>query len=152
MKSVNVLTATILVAIASVSIAEPRITKSDLPAPVQKTVDAHGAGATVVGYAKDVEKGNLEYEVQLMVAGHRKDLTIDPQGNLLEVEEEVQPDTLPASVHGSLRAQAGKGRITKIESLMKHGKIVAYEAQVATGKKHSEIQVGPYGQKLDHEE
>jgi hypothetical protein len=89
-----------------------------------------------------------------MAAGHMKDLTIDPQGNLLEVEEDVQSDTLPASVHGSLRAQAGKGRITKIESLMKHGKIVivAYEAQVATGKKHSEIQVGPDGQKLDHEE
>jgi hypothetical protein len=87
-----------------------------------------------------------------MAAGHMKDLTIDPQGNLLEVEEDVQPDTLPASVHGRLRAQAGKGRITKIESLMKHSKIVAYEAQVATGKKHSEIQVGPDGQKLDHKE
>ena len=152
MKSVNMLTATILVAIASVSIAEQRIMKSDLPALVQKTADAQGAGATVVGYAKDVEKGNLVYEVQLMVAGHTKDLMIDPQGNLLEVEEEVQPDALPAGVLGSLRALAGEAAITKIESLMKHGKIVAYEAQVATGKKHSEIQVGPDGQKLDHEE
>ena len=152
MKSVKVLTTTILVAIASVSIAEQRITKSDVPAPVQKTADAQGAGATVVGYAKDVEKGNLEYEVQLMVAGHTKDLTIDPQGNLLEVEEEVQPDALPASVHGSLRAQAGKGRITKIESLTKQSKIVTYEAQVESGKKLTETQVGPDGQKLDHEE
>jgi len=87
-----------------------------------------------------------------MMAGHRKALTIDPQGNLLEVEEEVQPDALPGSVLGSLRAQAGKCGITKIESLMKHGKIVAYEAQVEAGKWHSEIQVGPDGQKLDHEE
>jgi hypothetical protein len=59
MKSVNVLTATMLGAIASVSIAEQRITKSDLPAPVRKTADAQRAGATVVGYAKDVKKGNL---------------------------------------------------------------------------------------------
>jgi hypothetical protein len=151
-KSVKVLTANIPGAIASVSIAEQRITKSHLPEPVQKTAHAQGAGTTVVGYAKHVEKGNLEYEVQLMAAGHTKDLTIDPQGNLLEVEEEVQPDALPASVLGSLRAQAGKRRITKIESLMKHGKIVAYEAEVETGEKHSEIQVGPDGQKLDHEE
>jgi uncharacterized membrane protein YkoI len=78
MKSVNVLTAAIIVAIASVSIAEQGITKSDLPEPAQKTADAQGAGATVVSYAKDVEKGNLEYEVQLMVAGHTKDLAIDP--------------------------------------------------------------------------
>jgi hypothetical protein len=87
-----------------------------------------------------------------MVAGHAKDLMIDPQGNLLEGEEEVEPDALPGSVLGSLRAQAGKGRITKIESLTKHGKIVAYEAQVDTGKKQSEIQVGPDGRKLDREE
>ncbi len=152
MKSVNVLTATMLGAIASVSIAERRITKSDLPAPVQRTADAQGAGATVVGYAKDVEKGNLEYEVQSMVAGHTKDLTIDPARQSSRSGGGCPPDALPASVHGSLRAQAGEAAITKIESLMKHGKIVAYEAQVATGKKHSEIQVGPDGQKLDHEQ
>jgi hypothetical protein len=40
MKSVNGLTAAILEAIASVSIAEQRITESDLPAPVQKTANA----------------------------------------------------------------------------------------------------------------
>jgi hypothetical protein len=87
-----------------------------------------------------------------MVNGHTKDVTIDPQGNLLEVEEQVQPDALPPNVLSGLRAQAGKGSITKIESLMKHGKIVAYEAQVSTGKKHAEIQIGPDGQKLDREE
>jgi hypothetical protein len=152
MKSASVITIAIFVAITNLSIAERRIAKSDLPIPVQKTADAQSIGATVVGYAKDVEKGKVEYEVQLMVDGHTKDVTIDPQGNLLEVEEQVQPDALPANVLSGLRAQAGKGSITKIESLMKHGKIVAYEAQVSTGKKHSEIQIGPDGQKLDHAE
>jgi hypothetical protein len=47
---------------------------------------------------------------------------------------------------------AGTGSIKKIESLMKHNKIVAYEARVVAGKRHWEIQVGPDGQKLDHEE
>ena len=152
MKSVKVFTTAFLMAITSVSIAERRILKSDLPAPVQKTADAQSAGATIVGYAKDAEEGKVEYEVQLMVDGHTKDVTIDPQGNLLEVEEQVQTDALPANVLSGLHAEAGKGRITKVESLMKHGNLVAYEAQVATGGKHSEVQVGPDGQKLDHEE
>jgi uncharacterized membrane protein YkoI len=152
MKSVKAFTAVFLTAITSVSLAERRITKSDLPAPVQKTADAQSNGATIVGYAKDTEEGKLEYEVQLMVDGHTKDVTIDPQCNLLEVEEQVQTDGLPASVLRGLQAQAGKGRITKVESLMKHGNLVAYEAQVTTGGKHSEVQVGPEGQKLDHEE
>jgi hypothetical protein len=52
----------------------------------------------------------------------------------------------------TLDAKAGKGKITKIESITKHNKLVAYEAQVMTNGKHSEIQVGPDGAPLDHEE
>lgn len=152
MKSINVLSAAILFAIPNFSFAEHRISKSDLPEVVSKTADAQSDGAIVVGYAKDVEKGKTEYEVQLMVDGHTKDVTIDPLGNVLEVEEQVQQGALPANVLNGLRAQAGKGSIRKIESLMKRDKIVAYEAQVVAGKRHWEIQVGPDGQKLDHEE
>jgi hypothetical protein len=86
-----------------------------------------------------------------MVGDHTKDVTIDPQGGVLEVEEQVATDGLPANVFHGLSAQARKGKIAKVESLTKHGRIVAYEAQVIGGKR-SEIQVGPDGQKLVHEE
>jgi hypothetical protein len=78
MKSITALTAAILLAIPDFSFAEHRIAKSDLPAVVSKTADARSAGAAIVGYAKDVEKGKTEYEVQLMVDGHTKDVMIDP--------------------------------------------------------------------------
>jgi hypothetical protein len=42
--------------------------------------------------------------------------------------------------------------MTRVESLTKAGKIVAYEADVKNGSKHSEVQVGPNGNKLAHEE
>jgi hypothetical protein len=51
-----------------------------------------------------------------------------------------------------LQAKAGKGKITKVESLTKKDKLVAYEAQVVTNGKKSEVQVGPDGKPLDHEE
>ena len=148
----NVCLAAALVAMANASVAEDRLKKSDLPAAVQKTADAQSAGATVLGYTKDIEHRHVEYEVQLMVGDRTKDVTIDPQGNILEVEEQVAPDALPANVFHGLSAQARKGRLAKVESLTRHGKIVAYEAQVITGRKQSEIQVGPDGQKLAHKE
>ena len=151
MRLARVCLAVALVAMVNASIAEERVKKSDLPAVVQKTADAQSAGATVLGYTKDKEHGRVEYEVQLMVGGHTKDVTIDPQGTVLEVEEQVAADELPANVFHGLSAQANKGKIEKIESLTKHGRIVAYEAQV-TGGKHAEIQVGPDGQKLAHPE
>ena len=73
--------------------------------------------------------GKTEYEVQLIVDGHAKDVMIDPLGNGLEVEEPVQQGALPANALSGLRAQAGKGSIRKIESQMKRDKIVAYKAR-----------------------
>lgn len=133
--------------------AEKQIKKSDMPAAVQKTADAQSAGATIRGYSRDTENGKVEYEVELIVNGHTKDVTMDPQGHVTEMEEQVALDSLPSNAREGLKKSAGPGRITKVESLTKHGGIVAYEAQVTSANgRHSEIQVGPDGQKLDHEE
>jgi hypothetical protein len=51
-----------------------------------------------------------------------------------------------------LKAKAGAGKILKVESLTKHGKLVAYEAKVMTDGRKSEVQVGRDGKPLDHEE
>ena len=131
---------------------EKKLKKSDLPAAVQKTGDEQSKGATVRGYSKETEDGKLEYEVQLTVNGHSKDITMDPQGDVMEIEEEVDIKTLPAEVRAGLEKQAGKATLGKVESLTKHGSLVAYEAQVRDGKKRSEVQVGPDGKPLAHKE
>jgi hypothetical protein len=131
---------------------EKRIQKTDLPSAVQKTADEQSKGATVKGYNKEVENGKVEYEVQLLVNGHSKDVSMDEQGNVLEVEEEVSLPSLPADIREGLQRKAGKGTIRKVESLTKHGSLVAYEAQVITAGKRTEIQVGPDGKPLDHKE
>jgi hypothetical protein len=77
---------------------------------------------------------------------------MNTKGEVVDVEEEVSMDRLPAAVTTRLRNKAGAGKITKVESLTKKGKIVAYEAQVNTAGKRSEVQVGPDGAALDHEE
>jgi uncharacterized membrane protein YkoI len=119
---------------------------------VQKTADEQSKGATVKGYSQENEKGQVVYEVALLVNGHGKDITIDGQGNVTEVEEEVDMKLLPKEVREGLQKQAGKASIGKVESLSKRGTLVAYEAQVHSGKKRSEIQVGPDGKALDHKE
>ena len=137
---------------AFVGAAEKAISKRELPAAVKRTADEQSKGATVRGYSKDTEDGKLEYEVEMLVIGHTKDVTIAPDGRLLEIEEEVSLNSLSPQVRSGLAAQAGKGKITKVEALTKHGTIVAYEAQVLVAGKHSEVQVGPDGGRLAHEE
>ena len=131
---------------------EKKIKRSDLPPAVQKAVEAQSAGATIKGFSKEKENGQTFYEVEMVVNGHGKDVLMDPTGAVVEVEQQIAFKSLPAEVQSGLRAKAGKGEIVKVESLTKHGKLVAYEAAVRTNGKKSEIQVGPDGKPLSHEE
>jgi hypothetical protein len=141
------------ICLATVAVAsEKKIKRTDLPAAVEKTVAEQSKDATVKGFSQEIEKGKKYYEAELVVAGHTKDVLIDESGKVTEVEEEVALDTLPAAVKDALTKRAGKGTLGKVESLTKGGKLVAYEAVVKTGAKHSEIQVGPNGEKLKHAE
>jgi hypothetical protein len=131
---------------------EKKITRADLPAAVEKTVSSKTSGATIKGFNQEEEKGETFYEAELMVSGHSKDILIDKDGNIVEVEEQVDFASLPAAVQSGLQAKAGKGKLGKVESLTKHDKLVAYETTVRTAGKRTEIQVGPDGKALDHEE
>jgi hypothetical protein len=106
----------------------------------------------VRGFSVEQEKGQTLYEAQLTVDGHSKDILIEATGAVVEVEEEVAMDKLSPEVKAGLLAKAGKGKIRKVEMIKKRDKLVAYEAQVVTNGKKSEIQVGPDGKTLDHEE
>jgi hypothetical protein len=110
------------------SASEKKIQRSDLPPGVEKTV------------------------VELIIDGRSKDVLMDKGGEVVEVEEQVAITELPSAVRDGLQAKAGKGKLTKVESIRKHDRLVAYEAQVLNGATHSEVQVGPDGKPLDHEE
>ena len=141
----------LLLSISAAS-AERKIKHSDLPAAVQAAVAAQSQGAKVRGFSEEKENGKTYYEAELQVSGHSKDVLMDPQGRVVEVEEEVALDALPASVQEGLHAKAPSSKLVKVESLTKQGKLVAYEAQVIAKGKKSEIQVGPDGKPLDHME
>ncbi|HEY4816957.1 MAG TPA: hypothetical protein VIH67_05970 [Candidatus Acidoferrum sp.] len=144
---------TTLLLFAGLAVAqEKKIKRSDLPPAVEKTVAAQSAGATVKGFSKEIEKGQTYYEAELIVNGHTKDILIDGNGAIVEVEEEVAMNALPTEVKAGLQAKAGEGKLVKVETLTKNDKLVAYEAQVRKGGKKSEVQVGPDGKPLDHEE
>jgi hypothetical protein len=135
---------------AVVEAQSKKLERAELPPAVEKTVAAESRGATIRGFSTEVEDGKRVYEAALTVNDHARVLGIDERGNLLETEDEVSLASLPAAVKAGLMKAAGKGTIEKVEALTKKGKLVAYEADVKTGAKRSEIQVGPDGKKLTH--
>jgi uncharacterized membrane protein YkoI len=141
-----------VLALTLVATAEEKIERRALPPAVEKAVQAETQGATIKGFAQEREQGKTFYEAETVVNGHTRDVLFAADGTIAEIEEEVAFDSLPANVRAGLTQKAAGGKITKVESLTKKGKLVAYEGQVKKGSKSSEIQVGPDGKNLTHEE
>jgi uncharacterized membrane protein YkoI len=135
-----ILTFTLAVGLAS----EVPVKMKDLPPAVQKTVQEQMKGAELRGVSKEVENGKTFYEAETRVNGRGRDVLIDADGAVVEIEEEVTLDSLPAAARAAIEKSASGGKITKVESVTK-GKIVTYEASLLKGGKKSEIAVAADG-------
>ena len=144
--------AILLFVLPPISAREKRIKRSDLPPAVERSVVENSRGATIRGLSQEREHGRTFYEAELIVNGHSKDVLIDTTGAVVEIEEQVAIDALPPPVRAELQAKAGRGKLLKVESRTKNGKVVAYEAQVLTKGKKAEVQVSPDGRALEHEQ
>src|SRR6201984_796813 len=77
---------------------EKKIQRSELPPAVEKTVEAQSQGANIRGFSQEKENGQIFYEAEMTVNGHSKDITIDANGAVVEIEEQVALDSLPSAV------------------------------------------------------
>jgi uncharacterized membrane protein YkoI len=141
-----------LCAAAAAIASEKKIPRSALPPAVERTVRLQTQGAIIKGFTMETEHGKVEYEVETTVNGHSRDVSIAPDGTVLEVEEAVTMDNLPPAAKSALLAHAKGAQIGKIESITKNGKIVAYEAHVVNAGKRSEILIGSNGEKVSDED
>jgi hypothetical protein len=151
MKRIFILATILLLWSGSAIAQETKIKFKDLPPAVQETAKAQSQGATVRGYAKEIEKGKTEYEVQLMVDGKKRDVSIDPNGKVLETEQEVAFESVPQKAQDAIKQEAGAAKVERVEEV-KSDQATVYEALIhQNGKKH-EIRVLESGEKAPAED
>jgi hypothetical protein len=115
--------------------ADTKIQAKDLPAAVRKAIPDATRGATITGYAREVEGGKTTFEVETTVNGHSRDLVFDATGTVIEIEEATKLDAVPAAVKTALEAQ---GKVLSVEQVTK-GKSITYEAVVEKNGKKSAV-------------
>jgi hypothetical protein len=126
--------------------AEHSVPCNTLPEPVQQhSKSLLEPGTTVKGCVKDVSDGKTTYEMELITPKGSKDVTFSPAGDVVEVEQEVDPTTLPAPVTAAFAKAASGGKLGKVESLTRQGKLISYESTVEKGGKHREVAFTPDG-------
>jgi hypothetical protein len=126
--------------------AEHSVPCSTLPDAVQqRSKSLLEPGTTVHGCVKDVSAGKTTYEMELLTPKGSKDVTFSPQGDVLEIEQQVDPAALPPPVAAAFAKAASGGKLGKVESLTRQGKLIAYESTVVKGGRHSEVAFSPDG-------
>ena len=125
---------------SAVLLGAPAVKLKDLPEAVQRTVTEQTKGAQIKSIAKEVEKGKTLYEVETTVNGRTRDLTIDTSGSVVDIEEEIALDGIPAAAKAAIEKQAAGGKVTRVEMLTR-GREVLYEAVIVNGRKKSEVTV-----------
>jgi hypothetical protein len=126
--------------------AEHSLPCNTLPAAVQqRSKSLLEPGTTVRGCVKDVSAGKITYEIELLTPQGSKDVTVSPQGDVLEVEQQVDLATLPAPVAAAFAKAATGGKLGKVESLTRRGQLIAFESTIEKGGKHHEVAFRPDG-------
>ena len=109
--------------------ADTKVNIDALPPAVQTAIKNQTKGATILGASQENEYGHLTYEVETKIDGKSRDLTFDDNGSLLEVEQEVDLDSIPAPAKEAIAKRAAKGTVKKVESVTQGSK-TSYEADV----------------------
>src|SRR5262245_36251011 len=137
--------------LGSAAAQDQRAKLKNLPSAVQKTVEEQSKGAKIRGLSKEVEKGKTQYELELTVNGHSKDMIIDPTGAILEVEEDITLDSLAPEVKAEVEKNIGQAKLLRLESVTKGGILTGYEASVSKVGRKSGIEMGADGKLLPME-
>ena len=145
MRTVTTLTVAIGLCLTS-AYAQKKLTVQDLPAAVQKTVQAELKGGDIKNIGKETEHGVTQYEVETMREGKHRDFEVDTKGTLLVVEDETTIDAIPAAAKATILKKVGAGKLGTVETVSKPGQEMMYEAEYTTkaGKK-SEVLVKANG-------
>jgi hypothetical protein len=144
MRSLTILLA--VVVLCGSSLAQEKKGKSlqlkDLPADVQKTVEANLKGGQIKTIGKEKEDGIEQYEVESLLNGKSRDFNVDAKGTLLVVEEATTIYAIPAPAKASILKRIADGKLGTVETFTKPGQPMMYEAAYTDKKgRHHEVLV-----------
>ena len=137
MREFTGITALLALCLGAAFAQEKALALKDLPAVVQKTIQAELKRGEIKSIGKETEHGVAQYEVETMLNGKHRDFDVDTKGRLLLVEEETSIDSIPTAAKAAILKKVADGKPGMVELFMRGGETM-YEAAYTTkdGKKH----------------
>ena len=124
--------------------AEHKITKNQVPSAVLQSFTKTFPNAKAESYATETKNGKTYYEIESKEGTISRDLLFEPNGKLVEMEEMIPYDSLPAAVQDSIKTKYGKNSFVSAERITKNNQIT-YGVVLKINNKKMEKTFNPDG-------
>jgi hypothetical protein len=143
MKTINPSCASAIFIIVSVLLSptygqEQSLKKKNVPKPILEAFTKAYPKATIKGFAKEKDKGVMEYEVESVEGMIHRDISYKADGTVIVVEESMAFNDLPEVVRNAVSKDYPKWKIIICEKVTK-ASVVRYELLLKTGGKKMEL-------------
>jgi hypothetical protein len=128
--------------------AERAVTRAEVPAPVLAAFTRQWPHATVRGYSRETENGEVSFEIESREGGVTRDVSFHKDGRVAVVEESMPPASLPAAARAALAALKPPATVRLAERVTR-GDTTEYEVHVRQGGKAKEIRFDHDGRRLE---
>ncbi len=128
---------------------EKKLAEQQVPKPVLEAFHKAYPQATDIQYEAEKEAGKAVYEVEFKDQGVKREASYAAEGTLVETEESIKPDELPAAVTEALKKAHPHATVKEAEKVLKpDGSVSGYEVEIKDGKKEVEIHLDAAGKIL----
>ena len=121
-----------------------------LPAAVAKAIKAAAGDAKLEKIVLGDEDGTPAYETAWEAGGHKHEIAVAKDGQVLSLEEIITLAEAPEAVRAAIETEAAGGKVLEVEKVLAKGKTV-YEATLEKGKGKLVISVSAKGKVLERE-
>src|SRR5205823_2365820 len=126
---------------------EKKITAKEVPAVVIENFKRAYPKAIIRGYASEMENGKQYYEIESQERTTRRDVLYNPDGIVAEVEESIDPNSLPTAALQAIKQKYPRAVITLAERTTVGDK-VTYEVSAREGRKRFTMEFDSDGKVL----
>jgi len=127
---------------------ERKVTEAEVPAAALATFKKMAAGAKLTEFAEEIEHGHTFYEGSWKSpAGGNVDVLVTPAGDVVEIEEIVGADQVPAVVLAVAQKAADKDAQLAFEKKT----TILYEVRFQKGNSQKELLLTPDGRRIEQE-
>jgi uncharacterized membrane protein YkoI len=131
---------------------EKALHKSQVPKAVLDAFEKAYPNMKDVEFEKEIVNGQAAYELEYKTNNVEHEVLYSADGTLLQKEEEIEGETLPAPVKDAIRKAYPKAEIKEVEKVMKpDDTLTGYEVEIVTAGKEVELELDTQGKILREE-